>query len=68
MAVVIVWGLLVFFGLALAFGYPLANGITHLADNLPRYVSDAENGRGGSAIWCAGITSSSGWTTTCRSW
>jgi predicted PurR-regulated permease PerM len=44
--VVIVWGVLVFFGLALAFGYPLANGITHLADNLPRYVSDAENGRG----------------------
>ena len=45
-AVVIFWGLVVFFGLALAFGYPLANGITHLADNLPRYVSDAENGRG----------------------
>jgi predicted PurR-regulated permease PerM len=45
-AIVIFWGLLVFFGLALAFGYPLANGITHLADNLPRYVSDAENGRG----------------------
>jgi Predicted permease len=45
-AVVIFWSLLVFFGLALAFGYPLANGITHLADNLPRYVSDAENGRG----------------------
>jgi len=44
--VVIVWSLLVFFGLALAFGYPLANGITHLADNLPHYVSDAENGRG----------------------
>ncbi len=45
-AIVIIWGLLVFFGLALAFGYPLANGITHLADNLPRYVSDTENGRG----------------------
>jgi predicted PurR-regulated permease PerM len=45
-AIVIFWGLLVFFGLALAFGYPLANGITHLADNLPRYVSDAEHGRG----------------------
>ena len=45
-AVVIFWSLLVFFGLALAFGYPLANGITHLADNLPRYVSDAEHGRG----------------------
>jgi predicted PurR-regulated permease PerM len=45
-AIVIFWGLLVFFGLALAFGYPLANGITHLADNLPRYVSDVEHGRG----------------------
>jgi predicted PurR-regulated permease PerM len=45
-AIVTFWGLVVFFGLALAFGYPLANGITHLADNLPRYVSDAENGRG----------------------
>ena len=45
-AIVIIWGLLVFFGLALAFGYPLANGITHLADNLPRYVSDTEHGRG----------------------
>ena len=44
--IVIVWGLLVFFGLALAFGYPLANGITHLADNLPRYVGDVEHGRG----------------------
>ena len=45
-AVVIIWGLLVFFGLALAFGYPLANGITHLAQNLPHYVSDTERGRG----------------------
>jgi predicted PurR-regulated permease PerM len=45
-AVVVFWGLVVFFGLALAFGYPLANAITHLADNLPRYVSDAENNRG----------------------
>jgi len=45
-AVVVIWGLLVFFGLALAFGYPLANGITHLAQDLPRYVSDTEHGRG----------------------
>ena len=43
---VVIWGLLVFFGLALAFGYPLANGITHLAQDLPRYVSDTEHGRG----------------------
>jgi predicted PurR-regulated permease PerM len=36
----------VFAGLAVAFGYPLANGITHLADNLPKYVSQAEHGKG----------------------
>ncbi|HEY6278587.1 MAG TPA: AI-2E family transporter [Streptosporangiaceae bacterium] len=44
--VVVSWGLLVFVGLALAFGYPLANGITHLANDLPTYVSAAEHGRG----------------------
>ena len=45
-AVVTLWGLLVFAGLAVAFGYPLANGITHLADALPGYVNAAEHGRG----------------------
>ncbi len=35
-----------FAGLAVAFGYPLVNGITHLADNLPGYVSKAEHGKG----------------------
>ena len=45
-AVVTVLGLLAFAGLALAFGYPLANGITHLARDLPTYVSRAEHGRG----------------------
>jgi predicted PurR-regulated permease PerM len=44
--VVIVWGLLVFVGLAVAFGYPLANGITHLAHDLPSYVNAVEHGRG----------------------
>ena len=44
--VVTIWGLLVFAGLALAFGYPLVNGINHLAHTLPDYVSKAENGRG----------------------
>jgi predicted PurR-regulated permease PerM len=44
--VVTLWGLLVFFGLALAFGYPLANGITHLAHDLPSYVSSVEHGQG----------------------
>ncbi len=44
--VVTIWGLLVFAGLALAFGYPLVNGINHLAHTLPDYVTKAENGRG----------------------
>jgi predicted PurR-regulated permease PerM len=37
---------LVFFGLLVAFGYPLVNAITHLADNLPTYVQSAEQGKG----------------------
>jgi hypothetical protein len=45
-AVVTLWALLVFVGLAIAFGYPLANGISHLAQKLPTYVTAAENGRG----------------------
>jgi len=36
---------LVFFGLLFAFGYPLVNGITHLADNLPTYIQQAEQGK-----------------------
>jgi predicted PurR-regulated permease PerM len=35
-----------FAGLAFAFGYPLVNGITHFADNLPSYVASAEHGKG----------------------
>jgi predicted PurR-regulated permease PerM len=38
--------LLVFLGLATAFGYPLVNAITHLADKLPSYVASAQTGRG----------------------
>jgi predicted PurR-regulated permease PerM len=45
-AVVVIWGLLAFAGLALAFGVPLAGAITHLANDLPGYVSAAEHGRG----------------------
>ncbi len=32
-----------FAGLAAAFGYPLVNGISHLADDLPSYVSNLEH-------------------------
>ena len=45
-AIVALVGLLAFVGLTLIFGYPLANGVTHLADALPGYVRDAEHGRG----------------------
>jgi predicted PurR-regulated permease PerM len=38
--------LLAFAGLSVAFGYPLVNAITHLADNLPTYVQSAEHGKG----------------------
>jgi predicted PurR-regulated permease PerM len=34
----------VFVGLLVAFGYPLVNGITHLANDLPTYVANAEQG------------------------
>jgi predicted PurR-regulated permease PerM len=40
-----------FAGLAAAFGYPLVNGISHLAGNLPTYVRNAEHGRG----WIGGL-------------
>jgi len=45
-AVVTFWAVLVFVGLAIAFGYPLINSATHLADQLPTYVDQAEHGRG----------------------
>ena len=37
---------LVFIGLAVAFGVPLVNGITHLADRLPGYIASAQHGNG----------------------
>ena len=45
-AIVTSWAVLVFVGLAVAFGYPLINGMTHLAANLPGYVSKVEHGKG----------------------
>ena len=45
-AIVTLLALLAFVGLAAVFGYPLANGVTHLANSLPGYVRDAEHGRG----------------------
>jgi predicted PurR-regulated permease PerM len=45
-AIVTLWATLVFIGLAVAFGYPLVNAITHLANSLPTYVANAQHGRG----------------------
>lgn len=44
--IVVAWSVLVFIGLAFAFGYPLANGITHFAESLPSYISKVEHGQG----------------------
>ena len=44
--IVTLWALLVFVGLVVAFGYPLVNGLTHLARGLPGYVQDASQGHG----------------------
>ncbi|HXW35256.1 MAG TPA: AI-2E family transporter, partial [Acidimicrobiales bacterium] len=45
-AMVTLWAVLVFAGLAVAFGYPLVNGITHFTENLPSYINKAEHGKG----------------------
>jgi predicted PurR-regulated permease PerM len=45
-ALVTLFALLVFAGLAYAFGYPLANGLAKLIPKLPTYVSNAEHGKG----------------------
>lgn len=45
-AAVTLLAVLAFAGLGFAFGYPLVNGMTHLANALPSYVSRAEHGQG----------------------
>src|SRR6516162_830283 len=45
-AIVTFWAVLVFAGLAIAFGYPLIHSATHLADKLPSYVDQAEHPHG----------------------
>jgi predicted PurR-regulated permease PerM len=44
--VVTLWAVIVFAGLAYAFGAPLVAGITHLSDQLPSYIDKAQHGRG----------------------
>jgi predicted PurR-regulated permease PerM len=45
-AIVTLLALAAFLALAVAFGYPLVNGITHLAERLPSYVASAQHGEG----------------------
>jgi predicted PurR-regulated permease PerM len=45
-AIVTILATIVFIGLAVAFGYPLVNGITNLANKLPTYVANAQHGTG----------------------
>src|SRR5690348_13249590 len=44
--IVIGWATLVFIGLAILFGYPLLNGLTHFSHELPSLVKDAAAGHG----------------------
>ncbi len=45
-AIVTISALLLFVGLAFAFGYPLVNSLTHFANALPVYVHKAQHGKG----------------------
>jgi predicted PurR-regulated permease PerM len=45
-AIVTIAAALAFAGLAVAFGTPLVNGITHLANTLPSYVAKAQHNQG----------------------
>jgi len=45
-AIVTLGAVLIFSGFAFAFGDPLVNSLTHLANDLPSYVSKAEHGKG----------------------
>ena len=45
-AIVTASAVLIFVGVAVGCGYPLATGISHLANQLPGYVANAEGGKG----------------------
>ncbi len=44
-ALVTLWAVLVFIGLAVLFGYPLVNGLTNFAHTLPNIVNQAQHGQ-----------------------
>jgi predicted PurR-regulated permease PerM len=41
---VALWAILIFVGLAFAFGYPLIHALTNLANTLPKYIEKAQRG------------------------
>ncbi len=43
---VAIWSILIFAGLAVAFGYPLIHALTNLANTLPQYVEKAQRSHG----------------------
>ena len=45
-AIVTLWAVLVFIGLAAAFGVPLINGVTHLVGRMPGYIASTQHGTG----------------------
>jgi predicted PurR-regulated permease PerM len=45
-SLVALWSILIFAGLAIAFGYPLIHALTNLAHTLPSYVEKAQKGHG----------------------
>jgi predicted PurR-regulated permease PerM len=45
-AIVTVFAVVAFVGLAYSFGAPLANGLGHLISKLPSYIQSAKNGKG----------------------
>jgi predicted PurR-regulated permease PerM len=45
-SLVALWSVLIFAGLAVAFGYPLIHALTNLANTLPSYVEKAQKGHG----------------------
>ena len=44
--IVTLWAVVVFLGLAAAFGVPLASAVTHLAGRMPGYIASAQHGTG----------------------
>jgi predicted PurR-regulated permease PerM len=59
---VALWSILIFAGLAIAFGYPLIHALTNLANTLPQYVAKVQRSH------CVTFTLNRGSKRTRRSW